>query len=280
MDTHAEPEPTWHVPSREAIVSGPPIRQLFRDVITDRLPGQRPPQAAMLFDLEVDPSWNDRSFLSDFYNEILHQDTCQSATADGIALLAALAVDDRVPPRQRFEAVQLLFSAATVSERHLAATWPAAPQHADPTSEVRTRVAVQSCTPDLLARWSAECAAVRLVLASLAIVFPTDRTLPALTPRLAGFADQHPQGTDVGDYVRFVLVLAAQADDRTLRATEELTDAYWTGTARGVPTRARALHLVDQMLTKIRTGLTRSTGPSTTWPSELWRRYSSAPVAG
>ncbi|MCX5114813.1 hypothetical protein OOK13_41475 [Streptomyces sp. NBC_00378] len=123
MNTSAEPERT----RSNAIASGPPIRQLFRDVIADRLPGPGPPQAAMLFDTEVDPYWDDQSFLADFYNEILHQDTCQPATADGLALAAALAVDDRIPARHRFQAVDLLFSAATVAERHLAEAWPAAP---------------------------------------------------------------------------------------------------------------------------------------------------------
>ncbi|MFF8619263.1 hypothetical protein [Streptomyces sp. NPDC015350] len=254
MDMHAEPKQTRHA----TIVSGPPIRQLFRDVIADRMPGCRPPQAVMLFGSEIDPCWDDQSFLADFYNEILHQDTCQPATADGLALVAALAVDERIPARQRFQAVDLLFSAATVTERHLAETWPVAPQHADPDSEARARSAVQAHVPHLLTRWSAECPAVRLALAGLAVVFPTDRTLPALTPRLRTFTHQHPQGTGIGDYVRFVLVLAAQDDDRTLAATEKLTDAYWTGTARGVPTRIRALHLLSQMLTKVGTGLTRA----------------------
>ncbi|MEU4265562.1 hypothetical protein [Streptomyces sp. NPDC025273] len=37
----------------------------------------------MLFDAEIDPYWEDaRSFLGDFYNEILHQDTCQPATVE------------------------------------------------------------------------------------------------------------------------------------------------------------------------------------------------------
>jgi hypothetical protein len=58
--------------------------------------------------------------------------------------------------------------------------------------------------------------------------------------------------------VRFVLVPATQDDDQILAATEKLTDAYWTGTARGVPTRARALHLLGQMLTKAGIGLTRA----------------------
>ncbi|MFD0077888.1 hypothetical protein ACFVIY_36230 [Streptomyces sp. NPDC127166] len=254
MNTIAEPEQT----RSNAITSGPPIRQLFRDVIADRLPSPRPPQASMLFDAEADRYWDDQSFLGDFYNEILHQDTCQPATADGLALLAALAVDDRIPARHRFQAVGLLFRAATVAERHLAETWPATPQHTDPDSEARVRSAVQAHVPDLLARWSAECPAVRLPLAGLAVVFPSDRTLPALTPRLRTFLHQYPQGTGIGDYVRFVLVLAAQDEDQTLTVTEKLTDAYWTGTARGVPARARALHLLGQMLTKVEAALTQS----------------------
>ncbi|MFF3420847.1 hypothetical protein ACFYW9_40340 [Streptomyces sp. NPDC002698] len=254
MDTHTEPEQTRH----NTNAAGPPIRQLFRDVIADRLPGPRPPQATMLFDAEIDAYWDDWSFLGDFYNEILHQDTCQPATADGLALVTALAVDDRVPARHRFQAVELLVRAATVAERHLAESWPATPQHADPDSEARARNAVQAHVPDLLGRWSAECPAVRLALAGLAVLFPTDRTLPALTPRLQTFTHQYTQGTDIGDYVRFVLVLATQNDDQILTVTEKLTDAYWTGTSRGAPTRPRALHLLGQMLTKIGAGLTQS----------------------
>ncbi|MFE5192041.1 hypothetical protein [Streptomyces sp. NPDC056628] len=253
MDTNGEAEQARN----SAIASGTPIRQLFRDVIADRLPGLRPPQAAMLFNAEVAPCGDDRSFLGDFYNEILHQDTCQSATADGLPLVAALAVDDRIPARHRFQAVDLLFRAATAAERHLAETWPATPPHADPDSEARARSAVQAHVPDLLTRWSAECPAVRLALAGLAVVFPTHRTLPALTPRLQTITHQHPQGTDIGDYVRFALVLATQNDDQILTATEKLTDAHWMGTARGAPTRARALLLLGQMLTKIGTALTR-----------------------
>ncbi|MER7196704.1 hypothetical protein CG723_41035 [Streptomyces sp. CB01635] len=189
MDTHADPEQPRH----DAIAAGPPIRQIFRDVIADRLPGPRPPQAAMLFSAEIDPYWDDRSFLADFYNDILHQDTCQPATADGLVLLAALALDDRIPAQHRFRAIDLLFRAATVAERHLAETWPATPPHADLDSEARARSTVQDRTPDLLTRWSAECPAVRLALAGLAVVFPTDRTLPALTPRLQTFTHHTPR---------------------------------------------------------------------------------------
>ncbi|MFJ8010010.1 hypothetical protein [Streptomyces fagopyri] len=245
---------------RTGPVFGPPIRKIFRDVIADRLPeGCQIPQAAMLFAPTADPFWeSDFWFLGDFYSVILHQDTCRPSTAEGIRLIAALAVDDRVPARYRFGAVNLLFSAATVAERHLASCWPDTPMHADTESEAQTRSVVATSTPTLLARWDAECPAVRLALAGLAVVFPTDRTLPALASRLRTFADQHPLGTDIGDYVHFVLLLAAQNDDETLAAVEKVTDAYWRGTSRGAPTRARALHLLGQMLDKIGSTLTRS----------------------
>lgn len=243
---------------RNDLPDEPPIRRVFRDVITDRLTDPWPPQAAMLFQSSVDPFWTeDRFFLADFYNGILHQDTCQPRTADGVPLLAALAVDDRVPPRQRFRAIGLLFGIATVADRHLADCWPDTPQCSDPGSEDRAREAVRSCTPDLLARWAHECPAVRLALAGLAVVFPTARALPALTPRLQGFVEQHPPGTDIGDYVRFILVLAARNNDQTLAAVESLTAASWRGTSRAAPTPARTLHLLGQMLDQVGMGLTR-----------------------
>ncbi|WP_306312057.1 hypothetical protein [Streptomyces hydrogenans] len=248
-----------HIAERNALPDEPPIRRVFRDVIVDRLAGLQPPQAAMLFQSSVDPLWtDDRFFLGDFYNKILHQDTCQPGTADGVPLLAVLAVDDRVPPQQRFEAINLLFSTATAADRHLADCWPNSPRHADPESEDRAREAVRSCAPDLLARWAAECPAVRLALAGLAVAFPTARTLPALTPRLRGFVEQHPPGTDIGDYVRFILVLAAENNDQTFATVESLTNTYWESTSRGAPTPARALHLLGQMMNRVKTGLTRS----------------------
>lgn len=90
------------------------------------------------------------------------------------------------------------------------------------------------------------------------MVFPTARTLPALTPRLRGFVEQYSQGSDIGDFVRFILVLAAENDDQTLATVESLTDAYWKGTSCGAPTPARALHLLGQMLNRVGTGLARS----------------------
>ncbi len=257
MDTHAAREQPQH----DAIVCGPPIRQLFRDVIADRLRDRMPlKQRCCSTQRRIPPGTTGASSPSSTTRSCTRTPVSPpppKASAEGLALLAALAVDDRIPARHRFQAVDLLFRAATVAERHLAETWPATPQHADPDSEARGCKAIRLHTPDLLARWPVECPAVRLAVAGLAVVFPTDRTLPALTARLHSFMNQHPQGTDIGDYVRFVLVLTAQDDSQTLAVTEKLTNSYWTGTARGVPTRARALHLLGQMLTKVGAGLTR-----------------------
>ncbi|QIQ03628.1 hypothetical protein [Streptomyces liangshanensis] len=192
-------------------VPAPSIRRIFRDVVADRLPDRRPPQAALLFGPADDPYRDDDGgFLADFFSEILHQDTCLPGTADGVPLLAALAVDDRVPARHRFTVVDLLFRTATVTDRHRAESWPAAPRHADPGSEARARSAVRVHTPALLARWEAECPAVQLALAGLSVALPTPRTLDA---------------------------------------TENLTAARRPATPRGAPPRARALHLLGQMLT-------------------------------
>lgn len=235
----------------------PPIRRVFREVVAEWFPGDKPAQAGTLFGAEVDPTWDDRGFLADFYSEILHQDTCQPHTAEGVPLLAALAGDGRVPARERFGATCLLFRAATVAERHCAESWPAAPAYADSDSEARARAAVAGCAPQLLGRWGEECAAVRLALGGLAVVFANDRTAGALDARLKVFVERYPPGTDVGDYVRFLLVTASQDEDRILTATERFTDAYWRGTARGAPVRARAWHLVGQMLGRIGVGLNR-----------------------
>lgn len=230
-----------------------PLRLVFRTVIAERFQTiPKTPQAAMLFTEPLRPCWDDRRFLGTFHDAILHQDTCDPHTAAGVPLLVALAVDDRVPPQQRFDAVELLFDIATASDRHEAQYWPHTPPHADPRSEAEASSAVQAHLPELLARWSSECPAVQLALAALAVVFPTERTLPALTARLQQFLDRHPAGTDAGDYTRFVLDLASGDGPKILGSIETLTNAYREGTPRQAPLRSRALHLLDQMLTNVR----------------------------
>lgn len=63
-----------------------------------------------------------------------------------VPVLAALAVDDRVPPPQRFRAISLLFSIVTVADRHLGDCWPDTPRYADPGNDDQTLATVESFT--------------------------------------------------------------------------------------------------------------------------------------
>jgi len=244
-------------------LDGLPLWLVFRNVIADRFQTvPSAPQAALLFTDRGNLGRDDRAFMRDFYNDILHQDTCGPHTAEGVPLLVAIAVDDRVPPQRRFDVIELLFDIATVSDRHEAQSWPDTPPHTDSRSETDARVAVQTHIPELLARWGSECRAVQMALAALAVTFPTARTSPALTARLQRFLDQHPAGTNLGDYLRFILVLASGDERETLDAVESFTDAYWKGTPRAAPPRSRALHLLEQMLVKVKRELELATaGP-------------------
>ncbi|MFJ8983048.1 hypothetical protein [Streptomyces sp. NPDC102282] len=221
-----------HAFDRNSLPDEPPIRRVFRDVIADCLADPRPPQAAMLFQSSVDPFWtDDRFFLGDFYNEILHQDTCQPGTADGVPLLAALAVDGRVPPQQRFKAIDLLFSTATVADRHLADFWPDSPRHEDPESEDRAREA----SP----------------------VLPTGPARP-VGNRLSG-SSAGTRGPRRGvPYCPHTARLDPTASG--LRRTALTGHRHWRLRALhpGTGRQARALHLLGQMLNRVGTGLKRS----------------------
>ncbi|MGW0665292.1 hypothetical protein [Streptodolium elevatio] len=203
----------------------------------------------MLFDPVFGPYHNDTDFLGDFYNEILHQDTCSPYTAAGVEVLAWLAVDDRVPAPHRMGLVDLLFSIATVGERQAAECWPDGHPNADPVSEARAREAVETITGPVSARWDAECTAVRLALAQLAGAFPA-RVGPGLFRRLRDLADRMC-GTAAGDLLDFVAVIL-EGDETVVHAavehhTRSGAENYFQGAARDLPVRVRALHLLDQM---------------------------------
>ncbi|MFI8339204.1 hypothetical protein ACIF8W_03870 [Streptomyces sp. NPDC085639] len=150
--------------------TGPRIREIFRTVVTDGFEGRPAPAHAEL--LFADAAFaSDREFLGDFSNEILHQDTCNELTHEGVPLLAVLATDDRVPPLERMSLVSSLFSIATVSERHAAACRPQAHPRANPAGEERARASVDAVLPQLLARWETECVTVRIALAAMAVAF-------------------------------------------------------------------------------------------------------------
>ncbi|NUP49762.1 MAG: hypothetical protein HOW97_20995 [Catenulispora sp.] len=66
-----------HVPhpwGQTAWKAGPPIFHLFRKVVADRLPSITVSgPAALLFGTRIEQDWDDRRFLSHFYNGILHR---------------------------------------------------------------------------------------------------------------------------------------------------------------------------------------------------------------
>lgn len=229
---------------------GPEIRRVFRRVTNDRIgKGPIPASALVLYDPAFGPFHDNRDFLGFFANEILHQDTCGPHTADGVEVVAWLAVDDRVPAPNRMGLVEFLFAAGTVGERHTAISWPDRPPHANPAAEARARRAVEAVAGDVFARWDAECTAVRIALAQLAAAFPL-HTGPAAGQRVRELADRLRNST-ASDYLDFAAVMIHGDDAATAAAVEHYTgwdaDRDFRGTLPDVPVRSRALHLLDQM---------------------------------
>ncbi|MFD7838296.1 hypothetical protein [Streptomyces sp. NPDC059761] len=167
-------------------------------------------------------------------------------------LLAVLADDDRVPPHERTSLVSLLFSIATVTDRHEAECWPQTHPPANPAGEERSRASVEAALPQLLARWETECVTVRLALAAIAAAFPTAGASQDLLPGLRMLARQHPGWTLPGDYVRLAGTITVSKRENILTAVEALTSQNWSPTARSAPLTGRALHLLDQMLSQLR----------------------------
>ncbi|MFI0410866.1 hypothetical protein [Actinomadura sp. 3N508] len=229
---------------------GPEIRQTFRLVVDDRVEAGRVPiHAQVLYDTAFGSFRDDRDFLGFFYNEILHQDTCSRDTADGVEVVAWLAVDDRVPAPHRMNLVRLLFAIATVHERHAAECWPDERADADRVSEARARAAVEAVAGHALARWDGECTAVRLALAPLAAVFPAQAGTEMLT-RVRGLADLM-RGTTAGDLLEFAAEMVGGNEVAVLAAVEHHTgwdtDNAFRGSVNELPVTVCALHLLDQM---------------------------------
>ncbi|MFD7557419.1 hypothetical protein ACFV9E_23130 [Streptomyces sp. NPDC059835] len=231
--------------------TGPRIREIFRTVVTDRIADRQAPAHAELLFADT-PFDSDREFLGYFYNEILHQDTCNEHTHEVVPLLAVLATDDRVPPHERMSLVSLLFSIATVTDRHEAECWPQRHPQANPAAEERSRVFVEAALPQLLARWETECVTVRLALAAIAAAFPAAGASQHLLPSLRTLAGQYPGWTLPGDYVRLAGTITVGKRENILAAVEALTSQKWSPTVRSATLTGRALHLLDQMLSQLR----------------------------
>ncbi|GAB7184585.1 hypothetical protein ATKI12_4416 [Kitasatospora sp. Ki12] len=234
----------------------PELHRIFRTVAVDRFRGfAMPPHAGLLLGREFGPWSSDREFLGEFHNEIHHQDTCDKATTQGVPLLVALAVDDRVPARERMGLVMALFRIATEADRHRAEYWPGAHPQADPAAAARARAAVGHHLAEVLARWDAECLGVRLALAALGAAFRDSPVAARLRRRVKALADERGEETSVGGYLRFVTLIAGGTDRQVLTAVTSPTASHWRATHPEAPLQARAVHLLDQMLSQVRATL-------------------------
>ncbi|MGX1507512.1 UNVERIFIED_CONTAM: hypothetical protein RKD43_006137 [Streptomyces graminofaciens] len=155
-------------------------------------------------------------------------------------------------PRERMSLVSLLFSIATVAERHGAECWPRTRPLVNPAGEKRAREAVETAVPQLFDRWVTECVAVRLSLAAIAAAFPSAGASQDLLPDLRTLAGKYPGRTLPGDYVRLAGIITVGRCENVFAAVEALTTRDWTPTARSAPIMGRAIHLLDQMLGRIR----------------------------
>ena len=147
---------------------------------------------------------------------VLHQGSCYSATPHVIPFLARLIGSDALPAGRRADLYRDLLYAATrygnslLTDADGAAARGRQPFPAPWTLEVRD--AVRAATPALLARWNREPSLIKVLLASLAGLFPEHG---------AAFRDEIRQvaaGSPGSGVAVFSDLLAALADDDAERA--------------------------------------------------------------
>lgn len=154
-------------------------------------------------------------------DDVLHQGRCFSATVPTLRWLARLVRDGGLTAAQRLDLHRdLLFGAgrrldsllADANRAAVARRPPVAAPYAD-----EVHAAVGDLLPGLLARWSAEPPAVRLVLAALAGLYP--RHAAAVRAGLAGMRAGYA-GTRPGAYLELAAALADGDDRRSLALAE------------------------------------------------------------
>lgn len=234
--------------------SGRRLRRLFRSVVEDRYSGRPMPPG---FDLLIDPvreevRCDEAEFLNFFCHEIFHQGSYYAQTVSHVPLLVALATDDRVPARRRLGLVDLLFDIATGADNRRAESWPErSPFDDDPAVVAAAKAAVGGHVPVLLDRWAAECPAVQLVLAAVAVTFPTPRTHAALTARLAGFLDRFADDSHTAHLVRFILTMSSGSEIAILAAIEDFPEPRGRGPRADAPLLLRATHVLRARLRQV-----------------------------
>jgi hypothetical protein len=141
-------------------------------------------------------------------DNLLHQDTCYSATAPAMPFLARMIRSGALPARQRLELyVWSLIAATRLADSLLADADRAAALGDSPVPEAWTAQvhhAVESQLPELLARWAVEPPAARFLLACLSGVYPHHGW--QLADQIAALAEEF-DGTQPGFYLRLAQAL-------------------------------------------------------------------------
>ncbi len=213
----------------------PGIRRTFRAMAVDRFRNRTMPrQAELLFEPESGPWSSDRDFLSEFHNEIHHQDTCDQSTADGVPLLVAPAVDDRVPAGPGADGP----AHGTLRQRHRGRPPPGTvPTRHAPAGRPCGRGPGQASGPRAPRRGTR----------------PLGRgASTALRRRVEVLADERREEASITRYLRFVMLVTGGTDRQTRPAVESLAASHWQASHHEAPVRARAVHLLDQMLSQVR----------------------------
>ena len=156
---------------------------------------------------------------------VLHQGSCYSATPHVIPFLARLICSDAFFADRRADLYLDLLYAATrhgnslITDADRAAARGRQLYPAPWTPEVRD--AVKAVTPALLARWEHEPSLIKVMLASLAGLFPEHGAV--LRDEIRQVADRYP-GSSVAVFSDLLLALADGDAERARRPAELLAD--------------------------------------------------------
>jgi hypothetical protein len=191
------------------------------------------------------PDWDDRldELLTD---DLLHQGSCQPATAPALTFLIRLAASGTLPSRCRYLLCErLVFAAHQRYSRFLSdpdrdaflGRTPQIPVHVQQVHDT-----IGENLPTLLARWNDEPPAVRYLLAALAGMFPEPGR--QITGEVIAMACEYPN-TQRAAYLDLAAALLHADDDVTMRICREIF--AWNGDipldwleAPGVPPAFRA----------------------------------------
>ncbi|MBO2464324.1 hypothetical protein [Actinomadura violacea] len=193
---------------------------------------------------------------------VLRQGICFPHTAEGVPLLAGLAVHDDVHPAHRAEAVACLFAAATAGRRTAAAEadrrFALGLSMDESDGERAARLATEATAPGLLSRWDREGEAMRFALAALTAACPAAAASTGAIEGVRGLAARWT-GRPRADTLQLLLALA---EDETSEISAALNGYLQRAHRRPgevpsphAPARGAALELLNGQVRKEVMGL-------------------------